>query len=81
MTAPARPVAQLLPAQKRMLQLAADGATDREIAHQLKVPISTIRSQWRYHLRPALGGIDRTHTIALAVAAGLAHPTPKERVA
>ncbi|MCX4778132.1 helix-turn-helix domain-containing protein [Streptomyces sp. NBC_01264] len=81
MTAPARPMRHLLPAQEQMLQLAADGATDREIAHQLRVPLATIRSQWRYHLRPALGGIDRTHTIALAVAAGIAHPVPKESAA
>ncbi|MEU3665791.1 hypothetical protein [Streptomyces virginiae] len=76
-----RTVDNLLPAQLQMLQLGANGATDLEIARHLNTPLSTIRDQWRYHLRPALGGIDRTHTIALAVAAGLAHPAPKQAAA
>ena len=78
MTATPRTVDHLSPGQLRMLQLAANGATDHEIARQLDVSVHTVRDQWRYNLRPALGGIDRTHAIALAVAAGLAHPVPRE---
>ncbi|MEU6397837.1 hypothetical protein ABZ867_12755 [Streptomyces cinnamoneus] len=68
----------LLPAHRQMLQLAANGATDQHIAHTIGVPLHTVRDQWRYQIRPALGAIDRTHAIALAVAAGLAHPVRKE---
>ncbi|MFD5508978.1 response regulator transcription factor [Streptomyces sp. NPDC127051] len=81
MTAPARPVPHLSPRELQIVCLAADGATDQAIAHQLGISIHTVRDDWRRYIKPRLHAVDRTHAVALAVHYGLAHPAPKEPAA
>lgn len=67
----------LSPQQLRIVELAANGETDLRIAVQLGISIHTVRDYWRFYIRPALGAVDRTHAVALAVATGL---LPADRV-
>ncbi|MFF1843085.1 response regulator transcription factor [Streptomyces sp. NPDC058217] len=67
----------LSPQQLLIVELAANGQTDQQIASLLGISIHTVRDYWRYRIRPALGAIDRTHAVALAIATGL---VPGDRV-
>lgn len=60
----------LSPQQLRIVELAANGETDVRIAVRLGISVHTVRDYWRFYIRPALGAVDRTHAVALAVATG-----------
>ncbi|MFE0039405.1 helix-turn-helix transcriptional regulator [Streptomyces sp. NPDC059015] len=69
----------LSPRQLDIVRLAADGHTDPQIATRLGLSLHTVRWEWRHEIKPRLSAVDRTHAVALAVAAELAHPTPLTR--
>ena len=71
-TAPApaarRPVSQLTPREREILQMIADGLTDREIARRLMLSPATART----HARNLIGKLG-AHTRAQAVAIAIRH--------
>lgn len=52
--------------ERQLLRLAANGATDREIADWTGVSLGKVTWAWR-RLKRELGGRDRTHTVILAI--------------
>ena len=52
--------------ERLLLQLAANGATDQEIADRTGVSLGKVTWTWR-RLKGELGGRDRTHTVILAI--------------
>lgn len=54
--------------ERQLLRLAANGATDREIADQTGVSLGKVTWVWR-RLKRELGSRDRTHTVVLAIRA------------
>lgn len=61
-----------------VLRLGALGATDGEISDRLSISVPTLRTYW-LRIRNKIGGINRTHAIALAVAGPLAEDHDPER--
>lgn len=57
--------------EREVLKLGAQGATDQEISDQLSISVPTLRTYW-LRIREKIGGVNRTHAIALAVAGPLA---------
>lgn len=52
--------------ERQLLRLAANGATDQEIADRIGVSLGKVTWAWR-RLKRELGGRDRTHTVVLAI--------------
>lgn len=80
MTAPARPVPHLSPRELQIVALAVNGLSDPAIARRLGLSVHTVRDDWR-RIKVRLSAWSRTHAVALAVEASIAHPVPKEHVA
>jgi DNA-binding CsgD family transcriptional regulator len=69
--------------EREVLHLGAEGATDGEISDRLAIAVPTLRTYW-LRIREKLGAVNRTHAIALAVAApsaGEAGSLKQQRVA
>lgn len=64
------PTVQLSPRRQQVLQLAADGYTDPEIARKLGVCRTTVATHLR-EMRWLLGARNRAHLVALAYELGL----------
>ncbi|MER7734136.1 helix-turn-helix transcriptional regulator [Streptomyces erythrochromogenes] len=52
--------------ERHLLRLAANGATDQEIADRTGATLGKVTWTWR-RLKGELGGRDRTHTVILAI--------------
>src|SRR4051812_45737733 len=64
-------IPKLLSARElEILQLAANGASDKQISETMGVQISTVRT-YVNRARFKLHGLNRTHTVSIAVALGL----------
>lgn len=61
---------RLTPDQARVLALAADGYTDREIARNLRVPLNRVKHDIRDALM-ALSSRNRTQAVVMALRAGI----------
>ena len=66
---PVRPVAQLTPREREILQMIADGLTDREIARRLVLSPATARTHAR-NLIGKLGAHTRAQAVAIAIRRG-----------
>lgn len=64
------PTIQLSPREREVLQLLAQGQTNREIAHRLMVSVSTIKIHVE-HILAKLGVSDRTQAAVRAIELGL----------
>jgi DNA-binding NarL/FixJ family response regulator len=67
-------VAQLSPREREVLQLLAQGLTNREIARSLTVSASTVKIHVE-HILAKLGVSDRTQAAVRAIELGLLNPT------
>ncbi len=67
--------------EKEVLRLGATGATDQQISERPSVSVPTLRTYW-LRIRRKVGGVNRTHAIALAVVGTLAadKSDPQRRV-
>lgn len=70
----------LSPRELEIVALAVNGLSDPLIARRLGLSVHTVRDDWR-RIKVRLDAWSRTHAVALAVEAGLAHPVPKEAAA
>lgn len=61
---------RLAPQKKIILQAAAEGLTDQEIADYLAVTVNTVKTHFKYMYRQ-LGAKNRAHAIALGCRWGL----------
>lgn len=52
-----------------IVQLAANGLSDKEIAHGLGINMCTVRTYWE-RLRKRLGTTNRTQSVAVAISMG-----------
>lgn len=55
--------------EREVVALAAQGATDKEIADRLSTSIPTLRADWT-RIRDKVGAVNRTHAIVLAAKEG-----------
>ncbi len=69
--------AQLSPREREVLQLLAQGQTNREIAYKLTVSVSTIKIHVE-HILAKLGVSDRTQAAVRAIELGLLYTTPRD---
>jgi len=60
------PVASLGQRERQVLQLAAEGLTDKEIASKLKIRVSTVRTYWE-RIRTKLNAANRTQAVSLGM--------------
>jgi DNA-binding NarL/FixJ family response regulator len=67
------PQERLSPREREVLQLLTQGQTNREIAHNLTVSVSTIKIHVE-HILAKLGVSDRTQAAVRAIELGLLHP-------
>lgn len=66
-------IEQLTPCELRVLELLCEGWSNREIAHQLRVRLPTVKFHV-YQIFGKLGAARRTQAVALAVHRRLVHP-------
>jgi DNA-binding NarL/FixJ family response regulator len=64
--------------QRRIIQLAAEGLTDREIGHELYLSESTVRFHMQ-SLKQRLHARSKTQLVAEAIWLGLIEPAPRHR--
>ena len=63
-------MSELTPREKEILELLAEGITDREIAYRLGISAYTVRTHVK-HVREALGARTRWEAVAKAYRAGV----------
>lgn len=71
---PELPPEQLSPREREVLQLLTQGQTNREIAHNLTISVSTVKIHVE-HILAKLGVSDRTQAAVRAIELGLLHTT------
>jgi DNA-binding NarL/FixJ family response regulator len=71
------PAARLSPREREVLKLLAQGQTNREIARNLTVSVSTVKIHVE-HILAKLGVSDRTQAAVRAIELGLLHTQSKE---
>lgn len=64
--------------QRRVIGLAADGDSDKTIAHRLNISERTVRFHFA-NIRQILGAFSRTQAVALAVSRNLVLPAAGRR--
>ena len=71
------PSGRLSPREREVLQLLIQGQTNREIAGNLTLSVSTVKIHV-VHILAKLGASDRTQAAVRAIELGLVHSTPRE---